>query len=130
VQVICRLLNALPQTVDQATCVEAETQLLDLARLHNPTDLNILAKALQYMVDPDGEHELAALEARLDAMQELHLTQRDDGAWDLRATLGPETGAGLFAVVDVLAKPKPSTDDGPDPRSAARTPWVSSSSSG
>ena len=120
VQVICRLLNSLPDTVDAATAAEAEAQLLDLATRHNPTDLAVLAKALKYMVDPDGERELAALEARLDAMQELYLNQRDCGAWDVHGTLSPEAGAGLFAVLDVLSKPHPSSTDGPDPRSAPR----------
>ena len=120
VQVICRLLNSLPDTVDAATVAEAEAQLLDLATRHNPTDLAVLAKALKYMVDPDGERELAALEAHLDAMQELYLNQRDTGAWDVHGTLSPEAGAGLFAVLDVLSKPHPSSTDGPDPRSAPR----------
>jgi Domain of unknown function (DUF222) len=56
----------------------------------------------------------------MQACQELHLAQRDAGPWDLRATLDPETGATLFAALDALAKPVPSSTDGPDPRSAAR----------
>jgi hypothetical protein len=41
--VICRLLDALPDTVDAATAEAAEAQLLALARQHNPTDLAKLA---------------------------------------------------------------------------------------
>ncbi len=92
VQVICRLLNSLPATVDAATVAEAEAQMLDLARVHNPTDLSVLAKALKYMVEPDGGRELAALEARLDAMQEPYLTSATAGRGTPRP-LGPETGA-------------------------------------
>ncbi len=120
VQVICRVLHSLPDTVDEATLAAAELHLLKLAGRYDPSTLAKLGKRLKYVLDPDGERELAAEEARLNAQQELHLTQRDDGPWDLRATLDPETGAGLFAVLDVLSKPQPSSEDGPDPRSAAR----------
>lgn len=49
----------------------------------------------------------------------MFVTRQDSGGWALRGRLDPETGQ-LFAVVlDALAKPQPSTQSGPDPRTAA-----------
>ena len=80
--------------------------------------LTKLGRHLAYVVDPDGERTLAALEARLEAGRELFLTQHDDGSWDLRARLGPYAGAQLWAILDSLSAPRPSTAEGPDPRTA------------
>lgn len=79
-----------------------------------------MAKRLRAMLDPDGEKAFAAEEARLIEDRGLHLTRTDDGKWLLRATLDDETGQEFSVVLDALSAPKPSSESGRDPRSAAQ----------
>lgn len=116
--VICRVLESLPSTVTADEVLQAEQTLLAHAAVHDPLTLSKLGRHLAYVIDPDGEKALAAHEARLEAGRELFLSQADDGSWDLRGRLAPVPGARLFTVIDSLAAPRPSTADGPDPRTA------------
>ncbi len=118
--VIAHTLDALPDTIDDPTLEQATNHLLDLAAEHDPKRLAALARHLTYVLDPDGEQALAVEQARLADRHRLSLTSRDSGWWDLQATLDPETGSLLTALLDPLAKPRPSTDHGPDPRTPGR----------
>lgn len=118
--VITRHLDGVPEVVDEATMVAAEANLVALAAELNPGDLDLAAKRLVSMLDPDGEKAFAAEEARLYEKRGLHLTRLDDGTWALRARLDSETGQELAVVIDCLSAPKPSTQTGPDPRTAAQ----------
>lgn len=116
--VICSILDGLPFTMAPAVIAEAEATLLAHAAIRDPLTLSKLGRHLAYVLDPDGEKALAAQEARLDAGRELFLSQADDGFWHLRARFDPMGGAKLWSVVDALSAPAPSTEDGPDPRTA------------
>ena len=118
--VVVRLLDALPDEVDEPTMAAAETDLLARARTMDPTDLAKVGRRLKYVLDPDGAAELAAEEARMFAGRSVSLTQDDAGWWHLRGKLDPETGHELSAVLDPLCKPRPSTADGSDLRTAGQ----------
>lgn len=117
-QVICRVLDGLQSTIPVGEVLKAERTLLDHAAGYDPLTLAKLGRHLAYVLDPDGEKALAAHEARLEAGRELFLSQYDDGYWDLRARLDPVAGAELWTILDSLSAPKPSTEHGPDPRTA------------
>ena len=121
VEVICRTLDLLPDRVDAATVAAAEQQLLDLAAEHDPVALAKLGEHLRYVLDPDRERDLAALEADLAETAQVHLTRRDgSGVWDLRGRLDPQTGHALATAVDALSKPRPSGEHGRDGRTAGQ----------
>jgi hypothetical protein len=121
VEVICRTLDQLPDRVDAATVAAAEQQLLDLAAEHDPGALAKLGEHLRYVLDPDRERDLAALEADLAETAQVHLTRRDgSGVWDLRGRLDPQTGHALATALDALSKPRPSGEHGRDGRTAGQ----------
>jgi hypothetical protein len=116
--VICTVLEDLPTTLPIDTRIEAEQFLLGQAAVLNPARLAQAGRYLRYVLDPDGEKELAALEARQSCGRELWLSPRDSGYWDLKGRLDPVAGAELWTLLDALSAPKPSGADGPDPRTA------------
>jgi hypothetical protein len=116
--VICRTLDGLPAGLPEKVLLEAEAELLAHALVFDPRTLAGLGRHLAYVLDPDGDAELAAHEASMRGKRELHLSARESGLWDLHGILDPEVGNTLWAVLDHLGPPKPSTADGPDPRSA------------
>ena len=119
-QVICRVLDRLPATIPPGEVAEAEQTLLAHAAVYDPWTLAKLGEHLAYVVDPDGDKALAAYEARQEAGRELFLSQLDNGYWELRGRLGPVAGAQLWTILDSLSAPRPSTAEGPDPRTAAQ----------
>ena len=119
-RVITSVLDEVPAGVDAATIEAAEGDLLAHARTHDPGRLARIGAHLLYVLDPDGANALAAEEARMFARREVHLNRTDAGWWRLRGRLDPEAGAELHAALDALAKPTPSSVDGPDPRDAGQ----------
>ncbi|WP_189256438.1 HNH endonuclease signature motif containing protein, partial [Lentzea flava] len=94
---------------------EREGQMVDYARQFAPAAVRVLGKRLIYALfqnDPeprDPEPEPAG--------NRLTLRQSKTGHWKLAATLDALTGAKFATLLDPLAKPRPTTDEGPDPRS-------------
>lgn len=118
--VITRTLDDLPSTVDDPTRDAAERELIEHAGSRDPRQLATLARHLAYCLDPDGEQALAREERRMADTHHLSLTHRPSGWWDLEARLDPETGATLRSLLDPHARPRPSSTDGPDPRTPGR----------
>jgi hypothetical protein len=121
-RVIVRVLDGLPQDVDEATVAEAETDLLSRARARafDPNLLARIGRHLGYVIDPDGATALAAEEARMVQHRELSVTQHDGGWWHLRGRLDPEAGQQLAVALDAVSAPRPKGKHGPDPRTAGQ----------
>ena len=119
-RVIAGTLDEVPAGVDAATMAAAEADLLAHARSHDPGRLARIGAHLLYVLDPDGAKALAAEEARMFTRRHVHLNRTDQGWWRLRGRLDPEAGAELAVALDTLAKPIPSSADGPDPRDAGQ----------
>ncbi|GGU86252.1 HNH endonuclease signature motif containing protein [Lentzea flava] len=94
---------------------EAETLLVDRARDFEPAEVRSFGADLAYRLyqnDPeprDPEPEPAG--------NRLTLRQSKTGDWKLAATMDAVTGAKFATLLDPLAKPRPTTAEGPDPRS-------------
>ena len=120
-QVIAAGLDALPESVDEPTLHAAEADLVANAAWLDPAELTTVAcRVLASMLDPDGEKAFAAEDARLHEGGGLWLTRTDSGGWLIRGQLDPETGQECSVVLSALSKPHPSTETGPDPRTAAQ----------
>ena len=98
----------------------AEANLLQLATVLDPSDLAKAARAIVFCLDPDGAAEMAREEAKMAERRELFLTRDETGFWHIRGKLDPERGAEMHVAIQALAKPKPSTADGPDLRTAGQ----------
>ncbi len=118
---ITRVVSELPAGVR----AQAERTLLEHAETYDPVVLGRLGRRIAAHVDPDGgdADEAAALERSEErAARRVELTwspDGDGGSW-LRGRLDAEGTAVVRAALDPLAAPRPSTADGPDPRSAGR----------
>ncbi|GGU79215.1 HNH endonuclease signature motif containing protein [Lentzea flava] len=94
---------------------EVENLVVECARDHEPAAVLAFGKDLAYGLyqnDPeprDPEPESAG--------NRLTLRQNKAGDWKLAGTMDAVTGAKFATLLDPLAKPRPSTDEGPDPRS-------------
>lgn len=96
---------------------EAETLLAGQARFVGPRDVRVLADRLRYERDQDGAHHD---EEQQVARRELHLGTNREGMLTLHGQLDREAGAALRTALEPLAKPQPTDDGEPDPRSAAK----------
>ncbi|GAB2813109.1 HNH endonuclease signature motif containing protein [Lentzea nigeriaca] len=100
----------------QTLPADREAQLVDYARQFEPTLVRALGKKLIYGLfqnDPeptDPQPEPACSRNRL------ALRQTRDGVVKYSGTMDPVTGATLMAALGPLAKPRPATAEGPDPR--------------
>ena len=124
--VIARAVRDLPGEAGPQVRRRAEEFLLDRADTFHPKDLARLGRTILDVVDPDLADrvlakKLAEQEARERRRRELTLT--DDphglGTW-IRGRLDPTTADMLRTALEPLAKPLPTTTDGPDPRTAAQ----------
>lgn len=113
-------LEALPVAVDPATRRRGETFLLDQAQRFDPSAVHRMGQHLLLTLDPERGAALERDEAAQGHHQELKLTRRRDGSRGLRGRFSAESGALLDAALDAVAGPRPSADDGPDPRPAAQ----------
>ena len=123
---IARAVTDLPKEAGQQTRAAAEQFLLDQARVFHPKDLARLGRKVLEVVDPELADrvlakQLADEEAKAERERELSLY--DDpyslSTW-LRGRLDPVTTEMLRTALEPLAKPMPTTADGPDPRSRSQ----------
>jgi hypothetical protein len=125
---ILRELDRLPPAVGAARVQQAEQTLVELATRLPDDQLAHAARHLRDVADPDGVRALQAEEARLRRGRGLYLTPDPDGWLSLSGQLDPVDAATVRAVLDPLAAPRPTADDGRTrgrPRNAGRTRWSS-----
>jgi Domain of unknown function (DUF222) len=124
--VIAHAIKDLPSEAGPGVAEKAEQLLLSYARVFNPKDLAGLGRKVLEAVDPDLADrvlakQLAKEEARANRRREL--TLNDDphafGAW-VRGRLDPVTADMFRTALEPLAKPMPTTADGPDLRTSAQ----------
>ena len=120
--VVARAVRDLPHQCGPRTRVEAEQALVSYARMFHPKILSGLARkvletAAPNVVDEALGRKLAAEEARAARTRELSL--HDDphgpGSW-IRGRVDPVTAELMRTALEPLAKPMPTTADGPDVR--------------
>ncbi len=125
-QVIGRAVRDLPKEAGSQTRAAAEQFLLDQARVFHPKDLAKLGRTILDVVDPGLADQLLAkklADEEAKAERERELTLYDDpyslSTW-IRGKLDPLTTEMLRTALEPLAKPMPTTADGPDPRSRSQ----------
>lgn len=118
VRVVAHVLDAVPEVVDAGALAAVEEHLIAEATVCDPRRLAAVGRTLGYCLDPGGELALAEEEALQVERRWLRLSRRRSGAWDLRGRLDSEAGAEMHTMIESLAKPRPRTDAGPDPRTA------------
>ena len=115
--VIAKALSGLPLHVPDVDREHAEQTMVEAARSMDARTLVKIGQRVRDVMDQDGtspdDRDLA------DPVNELHLSTRPNGRLVLRGEFDPETSALVQAVISPLAKPRPSSDTVPDPRSAA-----------
>ncbi|MET8764746.1 DUF222 domain-containing protein, partial [Lentzea sp. NPDC004782] len=96
---------------------EYEQTVVDLAREHDPVALRTLGRKLVYaLLQNDPEPRDREPERQVNQ----HVMRWKDDCLEIRAKLDKVTGAKYEALLDPLAKPRPTTaEEGPDPRSRA-----------
>jgi hypothetical protein len=115
-EVIASAAGAMPATVR----AEAETRLLEAAQSMHPGELAKQARRVAVDLDPTAAARLAAEEWARRRRREFSIVANNDGAYALLGQLDVEGAATLSAALDPLAAPRPSTADGPDPRTPAQ----------
>jgi len=117
VDTIGRSLLGLPSSVGPDQRAWAEGILVQAAADLDARALAKLGARLRAELDPDGtppsDNELAQ------PCNELRFTAKPNGRLAFRGELDPEASALFQAVLSPLAKPRPSSVEGPDPRSSA-----------
>jgi Domain of unknown function (DUF222)/HNH endonuclease len=117
VDTITKSLLGLPASVDADQREWAEGILVQAATDLDPRTLGKLGARLRAELDPDdappSERELAQ------PCNELRFTVKPNGRLTFRGELDPEASALFQTVLSPLAKPQPSSAQGPDPRSGA-----------
>jgi hypothetical protein len=112
-KVIERSVNELPESVRH----DAQAFLLKEAATFDPRQLEILARHIRHVVDPDAveREEKTAADRR-----ELRVGDRGDGTDEVRIVWEHEATAKLLSALDPLAAPRPAEDGDRDLRSVAR----------
>jgi Domain of unknown function (DUF222) len=119
-RVIVRAVQALPSSIDTADRRQGEAHLIEQAATFDPVELARLGRRLLEVVAPEeadrllGE-QLKREEARA-GRRELFIRPDGHGGARLSGRLDPEGAALLDAALGPLARPRPSDEDGPDPR--------------
>lgn len=117
VDTIAKSLLGLPSSVSPERRAWAEGILVQAATDLDPRTLARLGVRLRAELDQDGappsDQELAQ------PCNELRFTVKPNGRLAFRGELDPEASALLQTVLSPLAKPHPSSAEGPDPRSDA-----------
>ncbi|GGU32556.1 HNH endonuclease [Lentzea flava] len=115
VAAVAEVMKTLPAEAEPHLAAQVEAQVVDYAHEHAPAEVRARGTTLTYALfqnDPeprDPEPEPAG--------NRLTLRQSKTGDWKLAATMDAVTGAKFATLLDPLAKPRPSTAEGPDPRS-------------
>jgi len=117
VDVIAKTLADVPLHVPDADREVAERTLVEAAHSMDARTLTKVGHRIRAWLNEDGtppsDRELA------EPVNELHLHPRANGRLALRGEFDPEASALITTVLSPLAKPRPSSDTGADPRSAA-----------
>ncbi|MGW5359239.1 DUF222 domain-containing protein [Actinopolymorpha pittospori] len=124
-QVIERAIRRLPNDVDAEVKAEAEAFLLDSAQALDTDDLDRAGKHLYEVIAPeDAERrigkQLEEQERRARENRTLSFGPARDGMGTIFLRLDLPTLAVLQALLDPLARPRPTGPDGPDLRSSER----------
>jgi hypothetical protein len=116
--VIADTLRDLPPTVDAETMVAAEQTLIGHATEMTATRLARIGTHLITVLDPDGPEP----DHTDPPTPDLYLTLRTapDGTCAGEFRLDAPTALRLTTLIDAGSAPRPSTADGPDPRTPAR----------
>ena len=116
VDVIAKTLSDLPLHVPDTDRETAEQTLVDAAHSMDARTLTKVGHRIRAWLHQDGTppHDREPAEP----VNELHLHTRRNGRLALRGELDPEASALFTTMLSPLAKPRPSNDTGPDPRSA------------
>jgi Domain of unknown function (DUF222) len=124
--VVFRAIDAMPNEVGPGLRAQVEQVLVDHAKVFHPRDLTRIGRSVLQQVDPDLAdrilaRQLARDEARAERERELWIY--DDpcsiSTW-LRGKLDPVTAEMLQVALDPLARPMPTTAEGPDTRTASQ----------
>ncbi|MET8761487.1 DUF222 domain-containing protein [Lentzea sp. NPDC004782] len=109
VAVVAEIMKDLP--------AECEQTVVDLARAHDPVELRAMGRKLVYALlqnDPEPRDPEPVRQVNQ------HVMQWKGDCIEIRARLDKVTGVKYEALLDPLAKPRPTTaEEGPDPRSRA-----------
>ncbi|MET8761400.1 DUF222 domain-containing protein [Lentzea sp. NPDC004782] len=109
VAVVAEIMKDLP--------AECEQTVVDLARAHDPVELRAMGRKLVYALlqnDPEPRDPEPVRQVNQ------HVMQWKGDCLEIWARLDKVTGAKYEALLDPLAKPRPTTEaEGPDPRSRA-----------
>jgi hypothetical protein len=115
--VITKVMREVQLHVPDADREVAERTLVDAAHSMDARTLTKVGHRVRAWLNEDGtppdDRELA------EPFNELHLHTRANGRLVLRGEFDPESSALITTVLSPLAKPRPSSDAGPDPRTAA-----------
>lgn len=117
IDTIAKALSDLPSSVTVDDRRWAEGILVEAAASMDARTLVKVGRELRARLDQDGSPPSDA--ELVDPVNELHLTTRSNGRTVGRFELDREASALLRTMLSPLAKPRPSSDNGPDPRSAA-----------
>ena len=114
IDLIHKTLTALPDTVTMEDRQSAERILVHAAQTLDAGALARVGRELHARLDPDGRQPSDS--ERVYPARELHLARLRDGRLAGKFSLDAEAGALLEALLSPLAKPHPSSQTGPDPR--------------
>jgi hypothetical protein len=111
---VAQVLKLLPADAGPDIAARVESQVVDVAREDVPSEVRKFGAELVYgLFQNDPEPRDPKPEP---VRNRLTLRQTKDGDVRLAATMDAVSGAKLIAALDPLAKPRPTTDEGPDPR--------------
>jgi hypothetical protein len=119
--VVTKMMDTLSTSLGSEVTADAERQLIDWCRQFDPGEVARLGRRLGEVVDLASaeEREAKLLEKQeRDAVRQRHLAFGSDGFGRhlLRGQFDSESAATIAAALDPLAKPRPSTAEGPDVR--------------
>ena len=117
--VITRAKDALSDGVSVEQRAAFEKDLLEAAQTNTPQQLETAARRAAARVDPTGSGDLERLERAARARREFTMTRRG-GMYVLGGQIDTEGAAYVSAALGPLSAPRPSSADGPDPRTYAR----------
>ncbi len=111
--VVISTIEKLPASVEAEHGAVVEARLVTDARHLDPTQLATVARRISAHLDPDG---VLTADADHQRRRQLTLTQNRDGSGYITGDLTPACFLKAQAMLESLAKPRPSDGDGPDPR--------------
>jgi hypothetical protein len=131
--VIAQTLRDLPSEAGLDVRFQVEQAMLDQARIFHPKDLAKIGTTIFAIIDPDLAervlaNQLADQEAKAARQRDLSISDDPYSTSSfLRGKLDPVTTDMLRTALEPLAKPRPSTADGPDTRTPRASGWATDS---